>query len=77
VLGIKQPNVSSLMRNCAGGFSVGWLMEFLTALRPDVQISLRKMQRPREKGYLSAARYVSPEQLSRFEPVVRTQLKQP
>jgi len=29
-----------------------------------------------EKGYLSAARYMSPELLSRFEPVARAQLKQ-
>jgi len=29
-----------------------------------------------EKGYLSAARYMSPELLSRFEPLAREQLKQ-
>jgi hypothetical protein len=29
-----------------------------------------------EKGYLSAARFMSPELLSRFEPVARAQLKQ-
>jgi len=29
-----------------------------------------------EKGFLSAARYMSPELLSRFEPVAREQLKQ-
>lgn len=29
-----------------------------------------------EKGYLSAARYMSPELLSRFEPIARAQLKQ-
>jgi TraE protein/VirB8 protein len=29
-----------------------------------------------EKGYLSAARFMSPELLSRFEPVARDQLKQ-
>jgi predicted XRE-type DNA-binding protein len=32
VFGIKQPHVSALMRNRAGNFSVGRLMEFLTAL---------------------------------------------
>lgn len=42
LLGIKQPNVSSLMRNRSGGFSVGRLMEFLTALGQDVEISVRK-----------------------------------
>lgn len=40
-LGIKQPNVSALMRNRAGGYSVGRLMEFLTALGHDVEISVR------------------------------------
>lgn len=33
VLGIKQPHVSALMRNRAGNFSIGRLMEFLPALR--------------------------------------------
>jgi predicted XRE-type DNA-binding protein len=32
ILGIKQPHVSTLMRNRAGNFSVGRLIEFLTAL---------------------------------------------
>jgi predicted XRE-type DNA-binding protein len=40
-LGIKQPHVSLLMRNRAGSFSVGRLMEFLTALGQDVQIAVR------------------------------------
>ena len=41
ILGIKQPHVSLLMRNRAGTFSVGRLMEFLTALGQDVQIIVR------------------------------------
>ncbi|HEV2698316.1 MAG TPA: helix-turn-helix transcriptional regulator [Terriglobales bacterium] len=41
VLGIKQPHVSALMRNRAGVFSVERLLEFLTALGQDVQISVR------------------------------------
>jgi predicted XRE-type DNA-binding protein len=41
ILGIKQPHVSTLMRNRAGNFSVGRLMEFLTALGQDVQITVR------------------------------------
>ncbi len=41
VLGIKQPHVSLLMRNRSGGFSVGRLMEFLTALGQDVEITVR------------------------------------
>jgi len=37
ILGVQQPQVSLLMRNRAGNFSVGRLMEFLTALRQDVE----------------------------------------
>jgi predicted XRE-type DNA-binding protein len=41
ILGIKQPHVSTLMRNRAGNFSVGRLMEFLTALGHDVRITVK------------------------------------
>jgi predicted XRE-type DNA-binding protein len=41
ILGVRQPQVSLLMRNRAGNFSVGRLMEFLTALRQDVEITVR------------------------------------
>jgi predicted XRE-type DNA-binding protein len=41
VLGIKQPHVSALLRNRAGNFSVGRLMEFLTALGQDVRVTVR------------------------------------
>lgn len=41
VLGIKQPNVSLLMRNRSGSFSVGKLMELLTKLDQDVQITVQ------------------------------------
>src|SRR5580693_7982107 len=41
LLGIKQPHVSTLMRNRAGNFSVGRLMEFLTALGQDVEITVK------------------------------------
>lgn len=41
VLGIRQPHVSALMRNRAGNFSVGRLMEFLTALGQDVRITVK------------------------------------
>ncbi len=41
VLGIKQPHVSALMRNRAGVFSVERLMEFLTDLGQDVEITVR------------------------------------
>lgn len=41
ILGIQQPHVSALMRNRAGTFSVERLMDFLTALGQDVEITLR------------------------------------
>jgi predicted XRE-type DNA-binding protein len=41
ILGLRQPQASLLMRNRAGNFSVGRLMEFLTALRQDVEITVR------------------------------------
>jgi predicted XRE-type DNA-binding protein len=41
ILGVKQPQVSALMRNRAGNFSVGRLIEFLTALGQDVEISVK------------------------------------
>jgi predicted XRE-type DNA-binding protein len=41
ILGIKQPHVSMLMRNRSGSFSVERLMEFLTALGQDVEITVR------------------------------------
>ena len=41
LLGIKQPHVSALMRNRAGNFSIGRLMEFLTALGQDVEITVK------------------------------------
>lgn len=40
VLGIKQPHVSSLMRGRSGTFSTERLIEFLTALDQDVEISV-------------------------------------
>jgi predicted XRE-type DNA-binding protein len=50
-LGIKQPHVSLLMRNRAGSFSVGRLMEFLTALGQDVEIAVRPSSK--EHGKMS------------------------
>jgi predicted XRE-type DNA-binding protein len=41
ILGIKQPHVSDLMRNRSGAFSVERLMDFLTALGQDVEITVR------------------------------------
>ena len=51
VLGVTQPQVSLLMRNRAGNFSVGRLMEFLTALRRDVEITVRPTRK--EHGAVS------------------------
>jgi predicted XRE-type DNA-binding protein len=51
ILGVQQPQVSLLMRNRAGSFSVGRLMEFLTALRQDVEITVRPTRK--EHGALS------------------------
>ena len=51
ILGVQQPQVSLLMRNRAGNFSVGRLMEFLTALRQDVEITVRPSRK--EHGALS------------------------
>jgi len=41
ILGIQQPHVSSLMRGQSGNFSVERLMDFLTALGQDVEITLK------------------------------------
>ena len=51
LLGIKQPNVSALMRNRSGTFSVERLMEFLTALGQDVEITVRPTRK--EHGEVS------------------------
>jgi predicted XRE-type DNA-binding protein len=45
VLGVQQPQVSLSMRNRAGNFSVSRLMEFLMALRRDVEIIVRPVRK--------------------------------
>ena len=45
ILGLKQPNVSLLMRNRSGSFSIGKLMQLLTRLDQDVQITVRPKKR--------------------------------
>jgi predicted XRE-type DNA-binding protein len=47
LLGIAQPHVSLLVRNRSGNFSIGRLIEFLTALGQDVEINVY----PAEKGH--------------------------
>lgn len=51
ILGIRQPHVSALMRNRAGAFSVERLMDFLTALGQDVEITVRPTRK--EHGQVS------------------------
>jgi predicted XRE-type DNA-binding protein len=51
ILGIQQPRVSVLMRNRAGAFSVERLMDFLTALGQDVEITVRPTRK--EHGSVS------------------------
>ena len=45
ILGIRQPQVSLLMRNRSGNFSVERLMDFLTALGHDVEIRVRRTRK--------------------------------
>jgi predicted XRE-type DNA-binding protein len=45
ILGIQQPHVSTLLRNRPGSFSVGRLIEFLTALGQDVEITVTATQK--------------------------------
>lgn len=47
ILGMKQPHVSALMRGQSGTFSVERLMEFLTLLGQDVEITVR----PKRKSH--------------------------
>ena len=51
ILGIKQPHVSLLMRNRAGSFSLGKLMEFLTILGQDVEVTVRPSRK--QLGHMS------------------------
>ncbi len=51
ILGIKQPHVSALMRNRSGSFSVERLIQFLTALGQDVEITVRPTRK--EHGQVS------------------------
>jgi predicted XRE-type DNA-binding protein len=51
ILGISQPHVSSLARNRAGNFSVGRLLDFLTALGQNVEITVKPARK--EQGEMS------------------------
>jgi len=51
ILGVQQPHVSALMRNRAGNFSIGKLIDFLTALGQNVEIVVTPTEA--ERGALS------------------------
>lgn len=53
ILGIRQPHVSALMRGRSGAFSVVRLMEFLTTLGQDAEITLRPTRSRAEHGEMS------------------------
>jgi predicted XRE-type DNA-binding protein len=51
LFGIQQPHVSALVRNRSGNFSVGRLIDFLTALGQDVEIIVKPTRK--EHGSMS------------------------
>jgi predicted XRE-type DNA-binding protein len=55
VLGIQQPHVSALMKCRPSTFSVGRLMEFLTALDQDVEIAVHPKSDPQGGGKISVS----------------------
>lgn len=55
ILGIKQPHVSGLMRGQSGNFSVERLVDFLTALGQDVEITVRPTRREHGEVHLVLA----------------------
>jgi predicted XRE-type DNA-binding protein len=50
LLGIHQPQAAMLMRNRSGNFSIARLMQFLTKLGQDVQITLRPKATESDSG---------------------------
>jgi predicted XRE-type DNA-binding protein len=55
ILGIKQPHVSGLMRVQSGAFSVERLMNFLTALGQDVEITVRPTRKDQGEVFVVVA----------------------
>jgi predicted XRE-type DNA-binding protein len=49
IIGVAQPQVSLLMRNRSGNFSVERLMSFLTAFGHDVEITVRPTRKQHGK----------------------------
>ncbi len=52
ILGIRQPHVSGLMRGQSGNFSMERLMDFLTALGQDVEITVRPTRKQHGEVHL-------------------------
>lgn len=52
VLKIDQPNISGLLRGQLSGFSTERLMDFLTLLGRDVEITVKPTPRSRRQGHL-------------------------
>jgi predicted XRE-type DNA-binding protein len=53
LLGLRQPQVSLLMRNRPGGFSVGRLMRLLAILGQDIEITVRPAPAERGQGRIA------------------------
>ncbi len=51
IIGIAQPQVSLLMRNRSGNFSIERLLDFLTALGRDIQITVKPTRK--QHGHVS------------------------
>ena len=49
ILGIPQPHVSALARNRSGNFSVGRLIDFLTSLGQDGEITVRPTRKDHDQ----------------------------
>jgi predicted XRE-type DNA-binding protein len=56
LLDVNQPKISALLNYRLDGFSVERLLNFLTALGQDVQITIRSAQSGRAPGRISIAR---------------------
>jgi predicted XRE-type DNA-binding protein len=61
ILGVKPQHAAALMRNRAGHFSVGQLMEFLIALGQEVEVTVRPLCEA--QGEMPAATREQPEGL--------------
>ena len=55
ILGIQQPHVSGLMRGRSGAFSIERLMNFLTALGQDVEITVSPTRKRQGEVFVRVA----------------------